>query len=389
MMKYTSMHNFGEELVDCRRFQIECEFSNVSQRQLKDIAAFYIHSVSDWLGNAFVLDWCQQNWPKKGRRISSSALLLKNEKTNGLLSFGFFGNANDSPFNSIKQMDAYAKRSYHLMNASDWDVMVSVDYWDVYHQLFHNVSDPEEIRQNLLTLFRMENRYYKQRWLGTDVLGHFNSFPYWNKKDLYYGHFDFRIAVPCLCGNESRFSNLAVEFLKHIASIAPDTSGRITVSPITPPSSCSSYMDYFGGYKLYCPLGKENDLREREWTRFYFLRGVEWFNLLTPLQTSIVKDRPHTNEIVVSTLPNGGSTVAVNKSILQTQISDLCALKQYLYPVLYPGGIEIPIDALLDPSKGGYIVKPRCQWETVPVLEEEIIAHPDKIVIQYQTSKLL
>lgn len=387
MINFISMHNFGEDFVDCRRLQIECEFFKISQKQLKDIAAFYIDSVNDWLEDAFILDWHHHDWPKKGRRVSASTLHLKNEKANGPLSFSFFGNVNNSPYNSLKQMDAYAKRGFHQMNFSGWDIHVSVDYWDVYHQLFSQVSDPEEIRQNLLTLFRMENRYYKQRWMGTDVLGHFNSFPYWNKEELFRGGFEFRIALPCLCENATHFSNLAVEFLKHIASVAPDVSGRITVSPNIPPSSCSSHMEYFGGYARYCPLGRESDLREKEWTDFYFLKGVEWCNLLTPLQTSLVKDRPH-NELAVTNLPNGGSIVSVNKTILQTQVSDLCRVKQYLYPILYPGGIEIPLDALRNPQKKGYIVKPRYQWENVPVLEEEIKAYPDKIVIEYQTSKI-
>ena len=37
MINFISMHNFGEDFVDCRRLQIECEFFKISQKQLKEM----------------------------------------------------------------------------------------------------------------------------------------------------------------------------------------------------------------------------------------------------------------------------------------------------------------------------------------------------------------
>ena len=100
-------------------------------------------------------------------------------------------------------------------------------------------------------------------------------------------------------------------------AIISEVSGRVTISPSTPPSSCSSYMDYFGGYARYCPLGREKYMHEKEWTNFFFLKGVEWCNLLTPLQTALVENRPYPDNISVTRLPNDGCIVTIRKSIIK------------------------------------------------------------------------
>ena len=125
-------------------------------------------------------------------------------------------------------------------------------------------------------------------------------------------------------------------------------------------------------------------MREHEWMNSCFLKGVEWYNLLSPLQTKSVQQSVLSEGLVFLKLSNGGSIVTVSKSIKQVNIADLCSIKTFLYPIIYPGGIEIPINALLDMKNTSYVAKPRHQWESVPVLECEISAMTDRIIIRYQ-----
>lgn len=235
----------------------------------------------------------------------------------------------------------------------------------------------------------MENRYVKREWYGEDVVGDFLSCPYRRQKNLFFGIFTFRIALPCLGSGAITFSNKAVSFLKKTVDIVPDVSGRVILSPIQPPSYCSNYMHYFGGSPLFCQLGREPYMNDKEWTYSCFFEGVDWYNLLSPLQTSKLVGRKPDKNLRIESISNGGSSVTTAKDILQTQVSDLCAMKQYLYPVLYPGGIKIPIKPLLDPREKSYIVKPRWEWEQVPVLENEIKFQGNAFVIKYQTDNMV
>ena len=192
--------------------------------------------------------------------------------------------------------------------------------------------------------------------------------------------------MPCLGQNAVTFSKKAAEFLTSAISIVPDIHGHVMISPLRPPTYCTVYMNHFcSGTGDYCPIGREPYMDYKEWQDYCFLRGVEWFNLLTPFQTKKLIGRTCSDKFHVLPMPNGGCTVISSKNILQTQVSDLCSIKRYLYPILHPGGLEIPFKPLSDITAVNYIVKPRCRWENLPVLDEELVAHPDRITLTYQT----
>ncbi len=381
MIDFISMHTFQDEIVDCRMLQLECHFNRVTQQQLKVLALFYLIEVKELLVDAFFLDWSFQN-----RRVKESTLLKKLEKTETMCDFDFVGNVRTSCINNHKALDEYNQALFRRLTFEGPMSEFSIDYWETFNELFLHLTDLEEIHGNLLKLFQMEGRFYKQKWFGQDVIGHFFSCPYSKLRNLYYGHFEFRIALPCLGKSVVQFSNQLVDILEKSTEFALDISGRVTLSPIKPPSFCSDYMNYFGGWNRHCPLGREPYMKESEWNHACFLRGVDWYNLLSPLQASKLKERLCHNGIHIKLLPNGGCAVTTKKDILQLQVSDLCLLKRFLYPIIYPGGFEIPIDALLNPRCTGYIVKPRQKWEAIPVLDEEIAIESDRIVIQYQNS---
>ena len=380
-MNFVSMHSFGEEPVDCRFLQIEFKFFRATCMQTKELAKYCILEIEKLLEDSFFLDWRWTN----NHRIKGTALEDRIKKTDSSFAFRFLGNERNSEINNCKALDTYSRDMFHQLTFSNEDMTaVSEDYWDIYYKLFSNTFDSAEIKHNLLHLFRIENRFFKKRWFGSDVSGKFHTQPYQMRPDLFWGHFEFRIALQCLDDGVVEFSDHAVSFLNRTIHIVPDICGHILLSPYRPPSYCTSHMHYFGGTKRYCPVFREPYMTDHEWSQFYFLSGVEWYNLLSPLQRDCLKGRILPPNITLTPMPNGGYSVAVKKSIVQMQISDLYTVKQFLYPILYPGGLEIPINYLLDPSAISYIVKPRCQWENIPVFEHEAEVFFDKIVLSYQ-----
>ena len=376
MTEFVSMYTTQDKIVDCRRLQFEFSFDNATQTQLRELAIFCVSSVKELLDNSFYLEWSLL-----GKRVKEAALIEKLERSTDMCDFDFHGNARASGINNHKTMIAYNRQIFDQLNTHGQGDDVSVDYWDTYTALFENITTPEDIRKRFITLFQLENRHHKQRWIGEDVTGHLFTCPYKQRKDLYFGHFDFRIALPCLGNNTCSFANKSVRFLKNITSILPDINGRVALSPSRPPSSCSSYMNYFGGWLRHCPSNKPSYMQEHEWIHACFIKGVEWFNLVSPLQSEKLRREAKPENIVVDVLPTGGCAVSLNKNILQTQISDLCDLKVFLYPILYPGGIEIPIKEL-------FRFKPRAKWESVPILEKEVKISQGVLVVQYQSDGL-
>ena len=380
-MKFVSMHSLGRDPIDCRLLQIEFNFSKATLSQVKDLAKYCVFEVEALLEDAFFLDWRWRN----NRCTNIKSLINRIEEAGSFYKFSLFGNEHSSGIDDYKSLRRYdQKLSQELMFSKEDMTTVSENYWETYYELFSNISDAEEIKQNLLRLFRKENVFFKKQWFGVDVEGGFYAMAYSNRPDLIQGHFEFRVALPCLGTDAVQFSEKGVNFLNRAINITPNINGHVLLEPNRRPAYCTSHMNYFGGWRRYCPLGRESYMDDREWAQFYFLNGVEWYNLLSPLQTARLVGNLLPQGILLTPMPNRGCSVAVNKNIIQTQVSDLHAVKQYVYPLLYPGGLEIPINYLLDPSKISYIVKPRCQWKNIPVFDCEIEVFPDKISISYQ-----
>lgn len=377
MTEFVSMHTAQDKIVDCRSLQFEFSFDNATQTQLRELAISCILIIQELLDNSFYLEWSLL-----GKRAKEATLIEKLEQSTDMCDFDFHGVARASGINNHKSMVAYNQQTLSQLDAHRLVEDVSIDYWDTFAALFENNSTPEDVRKRFIELFSLENHYHKQRWVGKDVTGHLFTCPYRQRKNRYFGHFDFRIALPCLGNSTCSFANKSVSLLKNITSILPDINGRIALSPSCPPSSCSSYMNYFGGWVRHCPSNKPAYMQEHEWIHACFIKGVEWFNLISPLQSEKLHREAKTENIVIEVLPTGGCAVTLNKSILQTQVSDLRELKVFLYPIIYPGGIEIPIKDLL-----GF--KPRSKWENVPILENEVTISKGILIVQYQSDGVM
>lgn len=383
-MKFISMHSLGNDPVDCRLLQIDFRFSRATHFQVKEMAKYCVFGIEELLEDAFLLHWRCGN-----KRCKNTKSLIKMiEKADNIFQYGFLGNECNSGISDFEALKLYDRKLSHQLMFSKEDITtVSEDYWDTYYKLFSNNPDAEEIKQNLLCLFRKEDVFFKKRWFGVDVTGGFYAMAYNNRSEFMHGHFDLRIALPCLGTDAVHFSEKAVFFLSRAINIISDINGHVLLGPNRDPAYCTSHMNYFGGPIKHCPLFKESYMNEHEWSQLYFLRGVEWYNLLSPLQSARLTGRSVPQGVLVTPTPNGGCSVSVNKSIIYTQVSDLYGIKQYVYPLLYPGGREIPINYLLDPSSISFMVKPRCQWENVVIFDHEIEAFPDKIVIGYQSDQ--
>lgn len=380
MNGYKSMATCTYEIVDCRMLQLELEFHLLDQKQLKKLATACANEIQRLTGESFYL-----NWTFGTRRIRADKLLEKIECADNWVDFTFEGDVISDIVYNAKTFKQYDRWLLYDDPRTGYTREKPQDYFDIFREYIPGQMSPDTLKARLLQLFNKNGLAKKAFWCGHDISGMLFSVPYWNRKDLYHGKFDFKVAAACLGSNILNISNAARAFLRNIASEVPNVSGRVALSPISSPSPCSGHMLYFGGH-VPAP-DKPPDLIDTEWTKYYYLQGAEWFNLLSPLQANRLPDllenaAQFRETVCVEPLSGGSIIVRAKNDVLHTDISDLLPIKKLLYDVLYPGKSEIMLEHLYSLPGYGFMAKPRYQWEYVPMLDDEILIQNDRVVFK-------
>ena len=371
------------ELIDCRMLQLELEFYELNQSQIKVVANHVFFKIIEMLKEIFFVSW---TW--KNRRMQENGVRKRINDLVGYVDFGFEGDVFSNMVFDEKTFKQYDSQLLHDASVSRKETLVPVDYLDKYYELFGNALTSEQCKEALLEMFNSSGRRKIAKWRNHDVSGLFSSCPYVNRQDLYYGGFVLKINLTCLGSEISCFAEKMIELARGIADITSQTSARIALSPMNWSSPCSGHMMYFGDGIIKDTTHRKNGFLDIEWNRFNYVRGAEWWNLISPLQRKhlplLSKELQFYENIAVEELPGGGVIVCSKRNILQTDIPELMDIKKLLYDALYPGKAIILREHLEDPDLFGFRVKPRQQWEYVPMLEDEIIVMSDRVVFQHK-----
>lgn len=368
-MELESMADELYTLTDCRCIYLEVQFNRTSIDALREGAVRFVQYIHELMGKSVVAKWTFGD-----KAISENKLYDAICDTTQPVSFFAEGNVITPYVYDKRTLQQFQKTLQH-----DWTIpriQQSADYWEYIDHRFKECGSDSLLKEAVCDLFHEPNRINLNYYNACDLQCKFFSNPYWNDPKQCHGSISVTLGLGCVAGFEQNIAESYVEFIKELCPILGLANGRVGISPQPAGQHLSSYMQYFGmGHVHGDNSHKIENCWPNEWYPYYYLCGVEWGNVISPLTQKhlpMIRENIQEQKTVISEeLPNGSLFVGLNKPILQTDLQDMFILRQLVDEALYPGeGREYD---LVELRKHNSTVSPRSAWELVPVYNDEIV----------------
>ena len=381
----TSMASTFYEKVDCRMVQLEVEYHRATLPQAKELGMYF----AEWMRELLSPN-CISKFLFNSRRCNLESILKNISDCRKSFSFIFDADVISPVVYNAKTLNAYEKKLCDARMRERWlDFDVSSDYPEYWRSCFENCQTPEQCKQAVLKIMNAPGKKMYALWRQHDIIGSFDCCAYLQNESRFRGSFRLRVALNCLDGGAADFSETLVAIARGAASLFTDLSARIALSPVGRPEPyVSPHMRYFGNFlPEEDPHNVELSYSRKEWYPYAYFCGAEWFNLLSPLQASLLPDLETESaaydSIVAERHPNGAIIVRLRNPIDQTDVTNLADVRKVLYRVLYPGSIRLMLVHVRNPEQWSYLAKPRNQWDCLPILPEEIIVNETSILFRH------
>lgn len=382
MRKYRSTGAVYPARIDSRRLYMEASFFLLTKEQVTGFASEFV-------------EWCDRQWKKDfitiwridGRQTKAEKLLKVIGNTGELL-VGFEGAVqtekignNFSFFQLLREIEAYENEEH----PSD----ASTDYLNFFlAKKTQLINGDVSWKEFVLSFFKERGKLCISTAPFPELCGSIFSRPYCNNQTLFYGTISIGISVYAADLNVTDIADEMACFMKEQAEKYENINGFIGVTPLTFPSAESAHMCYFGdnvhGDGSHRYVGAEPE----EWYPYYYLRAVEWFNIISPTSqnniSSLRQESIQLPTIKREKLKNGAIVVRLTIPVDVVDVMDLRPVKLLLYDGLYPGMRELPKSALLDEEYIAPIAKLRMQWECIPILDDEIIVTDQSVIFRHK-----
>lgn len=365
------------ESIDCRHLQLVCEFYELS----KDEAISLVQETTQWLQNIFRTEYIAV-WRCNGHQASEKKVL---EKGQTVLSSGMTFNWSVEAFVcseviynslSLKKYTSYMQR---YVSSAMVPLGISKDFGVYWESLFPNGRcDNSELHRQIVRLFQEGNRCCNSIHGFPDAQGSLWVTPHSHNQDLFYGSFSVSISKFCLGDWLRQTATQFSDFLQCLNNTYCHLNGRVMLQPLSLPPGNSPYMNYFGQHCLDDGSYQIANQSQGEWNRTYYLRGVEWMNVISPRARihlpTLIADSEKKDGVYCRELNNGSILLKSKKPVDLYDVGDARVLKKLVASGLYPGGSQFLLRRLfpVDLSKKTLLEYPRCDWSVVPVFENEI-----------------
>lgn len=381
---YKSIAPFYPGPIDSRCLQMEMSFFMLNKENADQLMlSFY-----EWC-TAFLRDQCVSEW-YWGQRKTKCELIPMRIIQNHAYSFGVDANVISDIVYDKKSFLRNTKRLIHDISLPNNSLDLSTDYFPFYEQQFSKLpQSSEEWKKRILSFFDEPNRICYSPVIATDIHGFAEICPYYSNTNLYHGKVSFSVFLLCVDQEIKRLSEEMSAYLCHSSQRFTNINGSVFLSPNISPS-ISAHMIYFGANVIKDGSHLASGFMPNEWYKNYYLCGIAWFNVISPLvqqhTPNLLAEALLYPSLAVDVLEGGGIAIGVKSDINLIDVKDLRPLKLLLNDALYPGTMSVEKRHILSRGDIGLITKPRRRWELLPVLENEILVTDTKIIFQHSNS---
>ena len=324
------------ELIDCRALTFSFEFYQFTEKMAIDLSMELVLWMEELLKEGFIR---KRSSKKRNVSVEKALQNMKEDIQEGKgWSYVLEAYVSSSSVYNQKTMTCFErKKDLELPAVSGIDLGVSLDYPQYWKDLFPNGrEDDEMIRQKIIRLFREEDRIFKNYYCPCDIQSLISIHSYHNNRNLFYGSYHIDFSAFCLKELLQEMSRDFFGFAKQLAEKYINLNARVRLQPVG-----ETYRHYFQGYDMLDKSHLEANCGISEWYPTYYLKEVEWMNIVSPLTQAHLENHIGNinvpDSVVVEKLQGGGLLVGSRRDIDEYDISDALELKRLLYPALYPG----------------------------------------------------
>lgn len=378
-IKYNTVFTFAPAAFDCRGLRLAFEFYQLTRDEVCLLTQDVLRFWDEITAEQFVGSWSIDGKDVSNKAMKQYVMDVIPYKAPGVLFYRGCVRSSIIP-NKTAAIVAVRKRNY------DPDIPlklgVSTDYMDYCKsRLGKEKPDKDRFLEFVRNTFRLEDKRIFSYWPGDDLRMTFHALPYKSDPSGLYGAFRMEICGACLGEKLNPMAELWRDYLQKLSEKYGKINGRVMFQPARGISSASPYMRYFGCNLMHDFSHEEMGLKETEWYPTYYLCGVEWANVISPLAaTHVPQLKAEDNlqpDIQIKSLNSGGILVASKRPINEFDVSHLRTMKELVYPALYPGRSAITFSSLFFEDMQGhchfnYMNFPREDWANVPMLDHEI-----------------
>lgn len=409
---------YGEK-IDSRCLTLSGEFFELDRGQALGLSEAFVVWLLDFLGEDYVMQWRVDGrraairslaekltaWSNTGKvvRVSASGFLKSplvfdqrsRQRIERYFSIPGMPRIRENPTLEIpseyfremfaragrctdwSQMDIGEVRSYIPWNGdTNKSGFHSADYLQFWKELFwERPCGSDELCRRIFRIFSEKGRWFRNTWSGPDILISFGAEPYKNIPELYRGSFQILINSHCVGSNKKEVAERFLRFAESLSDQYRNLNARVMLQPSVAYSGESPYMTYFGQNRLGDGSYEGTGQLPVEWYTSWYLRGIEWGNILSPrIMThlpALEKDAATVKGIWLKKLNNGAYLLRASVDVEHFDVEEALGLKKLVADALYPGGAAYSIAKLL-PGEGRFPQLLRKDWAIVPVFESEI-----------------
>ena len=374
MRNYTSMASTLSKTVDCRMICLELDYCQLPLSKMQQLVRMCCTDFEKMLEDSFVSAW---HW--NSRKMNVEKIHQKIYSKQSSFVFGCDADVHSSVVYDAKSLNSYDKKLKGISTVSSY---YSLDYPNVISPYLNKRYTNADLQKIIFDICNRPGMKKQSYWGTHDARALFWNCIHTNNPSKCYGKISFCVALMCLGDDSTYFAHELLGVLKKAGNTFCQVSGRISLSSLQGVASCCAHMHYFS--EIGCTSQSNNT---HELFPYCYVPGVEWCNLLSPLQLKLLPNLlcnpPLRSDIIKENCSCGGIILRLDRPISSVDIDSLIELKKILYNSLYPGSSCIPIKFFMDDSMYSYLTKPRLQWEYLPIFQEELQITEDFIVFKH------
>lgn len=359
--------------VDCRYLSMAMEFCELTTKEAISLAMNTATWIDELLKQDFHSVWRLNRRGIKIRDLPATFLAnLESMDSFSLLMEAFVRNSYIHGAGSFRKMRSSMQKMIGELYSSD----TFIKYWNTHFSEIKN--NRPELRRQIVQLFHEKNMMLIAKNGNLDSQALIRVSRHSHNRELFYGTIQFHIGVMCIANNTNLIANMLVEYMKQVSQVYHNLNGRVMLQPFSLSPGGSPYMDYFGENCNCDGSHIEKHTTPQEWYYTYYLCGIEWANIISPITLSHIPKLRNTTandaRIIISQLEGGSILIMSAKEICSYDIDDALLLKSHVEDALYPGMKEYPIGSMYEKNDGEYYWDslPRHDWAIVPVYNDEV-----------------